>query len=110
MVRPGGHLGMIFTLGLPWVLFAVAVKPEPSVIAGYLGGYLAVRLAMTWLIGSHGLKESSLWTRLPLIPLWDLMAVLVWLTSFAGKSIRWRGSLYRIENGALVPVASPGRK
>src|ERR1700723_1822460 len=50
-MRPWGHVGLIFTQGLAWSVAAVAVRPTPGVALFYLGGYLAVRVAMTWLIG-----------------------------------------------------------
>jgi hypothetical protein len=41
---------------------------------------------------------------MPLIPLWDLMAFLIWLISFTRSSIRWRGGEYSIRGGRMRPV------
>ncbi len=60
-MRPWGHFGLIFTWGLPWALVAIAVHPTAAIMAVYLGAYLALRLAMTWLIGVRGMKEKGLW-------------------------------------------------
>ena len=46
-MRPWGHFGLLFTHGLPWSLAAVAVHPSLAVAAVYLGGYFAVRCAIT---------------------------------------------------------------
>ncbi len=105
-MRPWGHLGLLLTQGLPWSLAAVAVHPTAAVALGYLGGYLALRIAMTWIIGVHGLRQSGLWKQMPLIPVWDAVAFAIWLTSFGRNSIRWRGADYHIRDGRLVPVAS----
>jgi hypothetical protein len=43
---------------------------------------------------------------MPAIPAWDALAFCIWLTSFARRSIRWRGSDYYIRRGTLVPVNS----
>ncbi len=59
-MRPWGHLGLLLTQGLPWSLAAVAVHPSAAVALGYLGGYLALRMAMTWIIGIHGLRQPRL--------------------------------------------------
>ena len=48
-MRPWGHLGLLLTQGLPWSLAAVAVHPTAAVALGYLGGYFALRMAMTWI-------------------------------------------------------------
>src|SRR5271163_154741 len=60
-MRPRGHLGLLLTQGLPWSLAAVAVHPSAAVALGYLGGYLGLRTAMTWMIGIHGLRQPRLW-------------------------------------------------
>ncbi len=103
-MRPWGHAGLIFTLGLPWCLLAVAADPTGAVAAGYLGTYLLVRSAMTLVVGSKGLRQRGLLAKLALIPLWDAMATLIWLASFTRRSIRWRGQDYFIVNGELVPA------
>ncbi len=109
-MRPWGHLGLLLTQGLPWSLAAVAVSPTVATAAIYLGGYFVLRVAMTWMIGIHGLKQRYLWKEMPLIPLWDAVAFAIWLASFLRSSIRWRGADYYIQDGKLVPVASPSPK
>jgi hypothetical protein len=39
---------------------------------------------------------------MPLIPLWDAMAFLIWLASFTRTSIRWRSVDYQLRNGQFV--------
>jgi ceramide glucosyltransferase len=103
-MRPWGHLGLLLTQGLPWSLVAIAVHPSVAVAAAYLGTYLALRFAMTWMIGAWGLKQTGLWRKMPVIPLWDALAFIIWLTSFGRRSIRWRGADYLLRDGRLVPV------
>jgi ceramide glucosyltransferase len=104
-MRPWGHFGLLFTFGLPWSILAVAFHPTPATAAGYLGGYLAMRIAMTAWIAA-GLEQASYWRRMALIPIWDALACCIWMASFARQSIRWRGSDYYIRGGTLVPVES----
>lgn len=104
-MRPWGHVGLIFTQGLPWSLAALAVHPTLRAALFYLGGYLCVRIAMTWLIGVWGMKQTGIWKKIALLPLWDAWAFLIWLLSFGRRSIRWRDVDYRIREGFLVPVA-----
>lgn len=103
-MRPWGHIGLLFTFGLPWALFAVAVQPTWAVAAAYLGGYFFFRAFTTWLVGMWGLKQKGLWPTMPLIPLWDGTAFLIWLASFLRKTIRWRGIDYVLRNGILTPA------
>jgi ceramide glucosyltransferase len=106
-MRPWGHFGLIFTQGLAWSVAAVAVHPTAQVALSYLGGYICVRVAMTWLIGVWGMKQKRIWRKMALVPLWDAWALLIWLLSFGRRSIRWRDIDYRIREGLLVPVAPP---
>ena len=105
LMRPWGHLGLLFTWGLPWALVAVAVHPSMSIAAGYLGTYILLRIAMTWLIGVGAMKQAGLWKKMPLIPLWDAIAFFIWLVSFGRKTIRWRGIDYFLREGRLVAVS-----
>jgi ceramide glucosyltransferase len=105
-MRPWGHLGLLLTQGLPWSLAAIAVHPTAAVACGYLGTYFALRCAITWLIGAHGLKRPARWKQMPLIAVWDALAFAIWVASFLRRSIRWRGADYYIREGVLVPAGS----
>lgn len=104
-MRPSGHFGLLFTQGLVWAIAAVLAHPTVITAAVYLGLYAVLRSAMTLLIGAWGLKQKKLWLSLPLLPLWDAIAFLIWVISFTQTSIRWRDGRYYIEDGELVPVA-----
>ncbi|MGD1068577.1 MAG: glycosyltransferase [Bryobacteraceae bacterium] len=105
-MRPWGHFGLLLTQGLPWSIAAVAILPTMPIAIGYLGGYMGLRMAMTWTIGIRGLRQSVLWKEMPLLPVWDAIAFAIWLISFGRSSIRWRGADYYIRGGQLVPVLS----
>jgi ceramide glucosyltransferase len=100
-VRPWGHSGLIFTFALPWLLLAIALSPSMTTVAVYFGGYLFFRICMTWLVGVHGLKQSGLWPKMWMIPIWDATAFLIWLASFTRRTIRWRGVDYILRDGML---------
>jgi ceramide glucosyltransferase len=102
-MRPLGHLGLVFTQGLPWCLIAVAAKPTLVIAIGFFSTYLALRIAIAWMIGVWGLKRPAFLKTLPLIVAWDTLACLLWLTSFLRSTIRWRGGSYHIRDGMLVP-------
>jgi ceramide glucosyltransferase len=102
LMRPWGHVGLIFTFGLFWSLVAVAVHPTATVLVCYLGGYAFCRMAITWAIGAWGMKQRALWKKLWLIPIWDALAFLMWIASFRRRTIRWRGVDYFVREGRLV--------
>jgi ceramide glucosyltransferase len=105
-MRPWGHLGLFFTFGLVWALFALAAAPSVATASLYLGGYLFFRMLMTWLVGVYGLKQPGLWPKMLLIPVWDAAAFVIWLSSFTRRTIRWRGVDYILQNGMLKSVGS----
>ena len=106
LMRPWGHFGLLFTHGLPWAILAAAIAPSWAVAAAYLATYFALRCAITATIAVWGLKQRGYWSKLPFIPVWDALAFVIWMASFARRSIRWRGSDYYIRGGTLVPVNS----
>ncbi len=101
-MRPGGHFGLLFTWGLPWSLLAVMIHPTAAVVIAYLGTYLLLRIAMTWFIGIAGMRLKEIWTKMPLIPVWDLLAFVIWIISFGQTTIRWRGVDYSLRSGKLI--------
>jgi ceramide glucosyltransferase len=109
-MRPWGHIGLAFTQGLPWTLAVALTHPSTGIAFTYLGIYVLLRVAMTWLVGVWGLKQKGLWKQMPLIVVWDATAFVIWLLTFGRNSIRWRNVDYRIEGGTLLPVIpSPAR-
>jgi ceramide glucosyltransferase len=101
-MRPSGHLGLIFTVGLPWSILAFLVHPTASVALAYFGSYVVLRVAMAWVVGIWGLQQHDLWKKLPLIAVWDATAFIIWLISFGRSTIRWRGVDYILRDGKLV--------
>ena len=101
-MRPSGHLGLIFTLGLPWSLLAFSVHPTLLVALAYFGTYALLRFVMAWVVGIWGLHQHELWKKMPLIALWDATAFVIWVTSFWRSTIRWRGVDYVLRDGKLV--------
>jgi ceramide glucosyltransferase len=110
LMRPWGHMGLIFTFGLPWAIAAAVTVPTTAVIAGYFGGYAVCRIAMAAMIGGWGMHQRGLWKKIPLIPLWDLLAFAIWLASFTRRTIRWRGVDYLMRDGKFVSATSAGAK
>ena len=109
-MRPWGHIGLLLTLGLLWSLIAIAAHPTVAVAASYLGAYLLLRFFMTAVIAIWGLKQPSILKKFWLIPIWDALAVIILLASFARNRVRWRDGEYVIHNGTLAPVVESAQK
>jgi ceramide glucosyltransferase len=109
-MRPWGHMGLLFTLGLPWSLIGLAIAPSFAVGLGFVDVYLGLRLAMTWMVCSWGLHQRFRWSYALLIPFWDALATSIWLASFTRNTIRWRNHDYYLRDGELVPVTPPAER
>jgi ceramide glucosyltransferase len=105
-MRPWGHLGLLFTLGLPWTVLVTILPISTAIKVVYVFAYLTLRLIITCVVGTWGLQQKALWKDLPLVIVWDVVAFAIWLTSSLSTSIRWRGTRYYLRNGALVPAAA----
>jgi len=103
-MRPWGHLGLVFTFGLPWTILAMVLSPSLAVAGGFLASYMALRTVMTLQVASWGLRQRMGWRNLALVPVWDAIAFAIWLVSFTRSTIRWRDQDYLIRDGQLIPV------
>lgn len=105
-MRPWGHLGLLFTNPLPWVVLNLAVHPSLWTAVAFVAPYITLRLALTAMIGAWGLDRPDIWRKLFLVPVWDAAAFCMWLASFARNTVKWRGGEYLIRDGMLVPAGS----
>ncbi len=53
-------------------------------------------------VGKCVLRDRQAGKLLALIPLRDFLAALIWLASFAGHKIAWRGQSFHLRNGKLT--------
>jgi ceramide glucosyltransferase len=102
--RPWGYTGMVLTFGLPWALLAAVLSPGAAWSWGLLAVAAALRLAMALTLGGIILHDPDVPRLMPLLPLRDVVAMLVWMASFTGHTVAWRGDEFILENGKLRPV------
>jgi len=106
LCRPLSYFGLIFTLGLPWVVLAALVAPTRWIAAAYLAAYLVLRHIMAWTVGVWGVGDEVLRKKLWLVPLRDAIYAAVWLAGFASNRITWGGQEYTMHKGQMVPVTA----
>jgi ceramide glucosyltransferase len=71
---------------------------------GLLAVTVAMRVAMALSVGKGILHDRKALRGLPLLPLRDVIAVIVWLVSFVGHTVTWRGEQFRLQNGKLTKI------
>jgi ceramide glucosyltransferase len=110
-VRPVAYVSMLLTHGLPWTVFAGAVAMAAgwnSIAIAYALAYLGLRLGVVWTTAVWGLGDSQIGRKLFLVPLHDAISFLVWVGGFFSNKIVWRGSVYRVRKGLLIPEVGSG--
>ncbi|HET6930452.1 MAG TPA: bacteriohopanetetrol glucosamine biosynthesis glycosyltransferase HpnI [Candidatus Acidoferrum sp.] len=104
LVRPASFFGLVVTHGLPWCILAAIAAPSVRVGTSYLGAYLALRLAMAWVVGVWGVGDDVLRRKLWLVPVRDAIYFVVWLAGFGSNRVIWGGVQYAIEGGKMREV------
>ena len=100
--RPWGYAGLGLTFGLPWALLAVGAALGASWTWALLIAVLAMRLGVTFAVGWRVLRDRQAITMIPLLPVRDIVALLVWLVSFAGHTVIWRRDRFELKKGKLT--------
>lgn len=103
--RPWGYVGIVLTFGLPWALLAVIVARGATWAWALLAAAAALRLATALVVGRLVLRDPQVVRHLVLVPLRDLAALLVWVGSYAGRTVTWRGDSFTLKDGKLLRIA-----
>ncbi len=100
--RAGGYIGLVSTYGLMWGLFALITGRAALWSWAVLGVTALLRLAVALVVGNGVLEDRRLIGSLWLLPVRDFVAVAVWILSFAGHTVTWRGDRFELRKGRLI--------
>ncbi len=96
--RRAGYLGVLLTFGLPWAVFAlIAARGAPWAWILFAAALLT-RYAVAETV-ARGVLADSHYPRLrALVPLRDFIAMAVWIGSYTGRSVIWRGERFVLKD------------
>jgi ceramide glucosyltransferase len=101
--RPSQYIGLIVTFGLPWAILGVMFW-----LSWWSCLVLAVatiaRFASAILVGRGVLDDDQVGRDLWLLPARDFVALAVWVASFVGNTVEWRGMRFRLRKGKLDEI------
>jgi len=104
--RKLGYLGLGVSFGLPWAILAMlAAKAAPWSLALLLVTAL-LRLAMARVVAANVLGDAHVMRRWWLVPLRDIIALAVWVWSYAGRTVEWRGDRFILSDGKLTQAGT----
>jgi ceramide glucosyltransferase len=99
-----GYVGMGVTFGLPWALLALICAGGSGWAWALLALTAVLRVAVAVAVGSFVLEDKQVISTLAWLPIRDLIALAVWIASFAGHDISWRGDKFKLQNGKLIKI------
>lgn len=102
--RPASYFGMALSFGQTWSLAALVLSRFAPWAWSLLGATVLLRWLMALVVGVGVLDDRQILRAFLLIPLRDFLSVLVWLGSYAGRRIHWRGDDFILEKGKLRPA------
>jgi ceramide glucosyltransferase len=102
--RPAQYFGLITTFGLVWAVLAVVLNPLAWWTWLVLAITVAARVTSALTVGRGVLHDPRVLRDLWLLPLRDCVALLIWIASFAGNTVEWRGLRFRVRRGKLERI------
>ena len=102
--RKLGYLGVGLTFGLPWAMLTVILARGTAWSWAVLGLAALARFSMASAVAGRVLRYRDWPAHAWLIPVRDVLALVVWIASFAGHKILWRGNEFVLKNGKLYPA------
>jgi len=104
--RPWGYLGLIFTHGTATSLLFLIATGGSTLGWVVLATTWTIRLIMAWIIGVNILNDPQAKKIIWLVPLRDIISFAIWLYSFMGNTIEWRGRRLKLtKSGKLVQIS-----
>jgi ceramide glucosyltransferase len=103
--RRWGYVGLALTFGIPWALVALLLSRSTWALLLFLVT-LCMRMLVGLMVGGKIVKDRQLLGTIWLVPLRDLVALFVWIASFAGHTVAWRGDSFLLKNGKLARLSS----
>jgi len=99
--RRWGYLGLIFTHLMPLAAANVVASGASFLSIWLLGLAFFLRSGVAMRVGAGVLGDRQVLRDLWLLPLRDAVGFAVWVWSFAGNTIVWRGERFVLKRGRL---------
>ncbi len=97
------YFGLIVTFGLAWGVLAVLLARGAWWSWAALAVVLAARIVAAVVVGGKVLRDPQVGRDWWMIPLRDFVGLAVWVASFFGNTVVWRGQRFRLHDGKLEP-------
>ncbi|HEV2274685.1 MAG TPA: bacteriohopanetetrol glucosamine biosynthesis glycosyltransferase HpnI [Acidobacteriaceae bacterium] len=99
--RKLGYTGMVFTYGLPWAMLNFIASGASLTSIALLSMALLTRVTLALTVGVGVVGDVQVLRDLWLLPARDLVAMGIWIWSYAGNTVAWRGQRFFLKDGKL---------
>ena len=106
-VRPWSYTGVVVTHPVPWAGLYLLASGGSLLSVVLLLFALVSRMAVAIRVGYGVLGDAQVLRDLALLPLRDCLALALWVWSYAGDTVEWRGDRFRVHKGKLLRVGEP---
>ena len=104
-IAPLGHAGSVVMHPLAWAVIALALTPWSGLLLPAIAASVAAILCRVMLLNGvargFGLPPQAYW----LVPVRDLLSFAVFVASFLGRDVSWRGHRHRLFAGKVAGVS-----
>jgi len=97
-----GYVGLALTFGLPWAALALISAQGAAWAWVLFSCAVAMRFIVAVVVAKSVLRDRQIIRSFAWIPVRDFFALLIWIVSFVGHDIVWRGVRFRLEDGKLI--------
>ncbi len=103
--RPAGYFTSIVTHGTLWSLVNVLYHGFSPTACLASAVVLGLRYTSAMTIAWRHLRAETSWAAMLAVPLKDLFFDLIWLLAFAGDTVVWGGSRFRVDrSGEMIEI------
>ena len=106
--RKLGYVGLGITYALPWAMMTCVASGFALWSFSLLSVVALARVAVALSVGVGVLGDGQVLRDLWLLPLRDFFGLGFWAWSFAGDTVVWRGELFHLRDGRILPVGKAG--
>jgi ceramide glucosyltransferase len=108
--REWGHIGTGITFAVPFGILALAAglaSGHTTLGIALFGLAVLNRLIQSIAVGWFVVRDADCLRFCWLYPVRDLVGFLLWMSSFTGRTILWRGERYRLVGGGRIVPCQP---
>ncbi len=103
--RPGGYFASIVTHGTLWALLNALYHSFSPIACAVSAAVLCLRYASAMNISWRHLGSQTTGLQMLMLPVKDLLFDVIWLLAFAGDTVVWGGTRFRVDrNGEMREI------